>query len=99
MYDKKPLRLTGGISNHLPTIPGKLKESILNPGTTSVTKYKVIAEDSHLNRPNVIRFKGRSRRLIMGFTKYEQSKIPRPAKNMLVNPFSKNIPEITVDIR
>ena len=99
MYDKKPVKLIEGISNHLLTSPGKLKERILNPGTTKVTKYKVIADESHLKSPNVIRLRGRRRRFIIGFTKYEQRRTPRPAKRMLVIPFSNIIPDITVDIR
>ena len=51
----------GGRSTHFEIRPSKKNPVILNPGIIRVTMYKTIEPDIHLNKPNVTKFKGRSK--------------------------------------
>lgn len=86
-------KVNEGISIQGLVKPEKKNSWMLNPGTTRVTIYSVIEEEIHLKRPNVNRFSGRSKRLIIGLTRKEVSIIPSPAKKRLFTPFSKYIPD------
>jgi hypothetical protein len=57
-----------------------------------VAIYKTTAEDTHLNTPNVTRFKGRSRRLIAGFAKNDTAVIAAPVRSNVYKPFSNTKP-------
>jgi hypothetical protein len=78
--------------------PVKANPTILKPGTTRVTRNKAMAEDTHLKRPKVIRFKGISRTLIIGLIKRVATVNPTPARRRLGIPFSKIMPETKVEI-
>ena len=82
-----------GILNQTVDIPSKWKYAILKSLTSKVTIYKAIADDSHLNMPNVIRFKGRRRILIIGFAIIEVRVSAAPASNIVSIPWLKTIPD------
>jgi len=69
------------------------KFNILNPGTIKVTIYRVTAKPTHLKRPKVIRFIGRSKILIIG----RIIKVVRvrtiPAMSIEYVPSAKTIPD------
>lgn len=69
-----------GMSIHLVERPTNPKPSIENPGTTRVTMYRVMAEETHLKRPKVTKLTGIKRTLIRGLTKSEEIIRPTPAK-------------------
>jgi hypothetical protein len=69
-----------GMSIHLEAQPAKSKPIMENPGTTSVTIYRAIADETHLNKPKVTRLTGIRRILISGFTKSEDIISPTPAR-------------------
>ncbi len=89
---KIPTTFTDGISNQLLENPSNIKAATLKPGTTSVTRYSAIAEEIHLNRLNVTMFRGRSKRLMIGFARIEAPVRPAPANNMVITPCSKISP-------
>lgn len=64
----------------------------LNIGTIKVAIYNTTAEETHLNNPNVTKFKGNSSRLITGFAKNETAVIAAPVKSNVYTPFSKTNP-------
>jgi len=93
IYDKGAITVRGGMSIQGLLKPEKIKLYILKPGTIRVTRYRVIAEEIHLNIPKVSKLIGRSSKLIIGLTKKEVKTIPSPASRILVIPFSKTIPD------
>jgi len=49
-------------------------------------------DETHLKSQKVIKFRGRRRIFMIGFTKSETKAMPAPAKSILCQPFSKTIP-------
>ena len=66
---------------------------ILKPGTTSVTRYKATAEETHLKRLKVIRLIGNSSKLITGLARSDATVSPAPAMIIVSIPFSKYNPD------
>lgn len=95
---KRPVREIPGIENQYEENPLKTKFINLNPGTINVTKYKVIAKPAHLKRPNVIKFKGKRRILIIGRIISEVRVNTIPAKRIEYVPSAKTIPDTPKDI-
>lgn len=88
-----------GRSSHCDERPANIKPIILKPGTTRVTKYKAIAEETHLNRLKVMRFIGNNNKLMTGFAKREATVNPAPAITMVSSPFSKCNPDAICETR
>jgi hypothetical protein len=87
-----PLREKLGMSSHLVERPLKANPIILNPGIIIVTIYKATTLLIHLKKPNVRRFKGISKMLIIGLTRSVVTINPNPAKRSPDKPFSMTIP-------
>lgn len=87
IYARYPAKDITGKSNQIFEYPEKLKPTILNPGTTNVTIYKTATAATHLNKPNVIRFTGRSNTLITGLAISEATVSPNPVNNRVSIPF------------
>jgi len=82
-----------GISTQVLEKPAKWKWAILNSSITNVTIYKAMAEEIHLNKPNVNKFRGKSKRLITGLTINEVTTKANPVKSNVRIPLSKTKPE------
>lgn len=59
-----------------------------------MTIYKAIAEETHLKKPNVIRFKGSNKRFIIGRAKREVKVNAMPATKSVFSPFDRIIPDV-----
>ena len=92
MKESAPLRLIAGISIHLLLSPEKLKVTILKSLTINVTRNKTTADDTHLKRPKVTRFKGKSSKFITGFAKKNTADRATPEIKSVDSPLSKTIP-------
>jgi hypothetical protein len=84
-----------GIKNQYELNPLKIKSAKWNPGTTNVTRYKVMAYVTHLKRPKVIKFIGRRRMFIIGLTIKVANIRTNPARKSVYMPSVKIIPETT----
>ena len=85
------------MSIHLLVNPPNVKETILNSLMIRVTIYKTTAEDTHLNKPKVIKFIGKSSKLITGLARRNTPISAIPVTNKVAKPLSKTIPFAILD--
>lgn len=99
MKAKIPDKVIAGIENQYDVKPLNMKSASLNPGTTKVTIKSVTAKPTHLKRPKVIKFIGRSKMLIIGLSTKEVRVRTIPARRREYVPSAKTIPETASETR
>jgi hypothetical protein len=77
-----PERDIAGILNQPLEKPANAKVVSLNPGTIKVTRYKVIANPTHLKRPKVIRLRGKISMFIIGLIISEDKLKTTPVRSI-----------------
>lgn len=87
MYAPKRERANGGMIK-IPVInPAYLKAVMEKPGTKRVERYKVKTLETQRKVPKVIKLKGKSKRLIKGFTKESTSvSTTAPKSKVFISP-------------